>query len=430
MNINYEGSKYYLNMVKDLEEVQKILKKYDQEHLLYFFNKLDENEKNILIKQIKQTNFKRMDKLYTGSFKDDSIDSNRITPLPYFCSSKLSDAEKNKYITIGENIIKQGKVAVITLAGGQGTRLGFKGPKGCYELDLDEKKSLFEVIFDKLNTIYKKYGVYLNWYIMTSESNNKETKDFFEKKAYFGYPKEKIYFFKQDVIEILDKQGKVLLDNLYSIKKASNGNGDIFRAFKRAKLEKTLNNIEWISISGIDNIILEIIDPLLIGLTISNNSNVSAKSIKKKDLDSKDYVFVKVDNRVDIISPKNLRDEQKYSKNEDGLYNYNQMNILSHLFSKKAFLQSSKLTLPYHRAFKKNDFIDESGMKVVVKEPNSFKFEKFIFDVFKYFNNFTLLEVEENDEFAPIKAFTGNHTPETALDLYCKKYNINRKEEE
>ena len=153
MNINYEGSKYYLNMVKDLEEVQKILKKYDQEHLLYFFNKLDENEKNILIKQIKQTNFKRMDKLYTGSFKDDSIDSNRITPLPYFCSSKLSDAEKNKYITIGENIIKQGKVAVITLAGGQGTRLGFKGPKGCYELDLDEKKSLFEVIFDKLNTI-------------------------------------------------------------------------------------------------------------------------------------------------------------------------------------------------------------------------------------------------------------------------------------
>ena len=175
---------------------------------------------------------------------------------------------------------------------------------------------------------------------------------------------------------------------------------------------------------------MEIIDPLLIGLTISNNSNVSAKSIKKKDLDSKDYVFVKVDNRVDIISPKNLREEQKYSKNEDGLYNYNQMNILSHLFSKKAFLQSSKLTLPYHRAFKKNDFIDESGMKVVVKEPNSFKFEKFIFDVFKYFNNFTLLEVEENEEFAPIKAFTGSHTPETALDLYCKKYNINRKEEE
>ena len=407
-------------MVKDLEEVQKILKKYNQNHLLYFFDKLDENEKNILISQIKHTNFKRMNKLYIGSFKDDSIDSNRITPLPYFCSSKLSDKEKNKYISLND----------ATLAGGQGTRLGFKGPKGCYELDLDVKKSLFEVIFDKLNTIYKKYGVYLNWYIMTSEGNNKETKDFFEKKAYFGYPKEKIYFFKQDVIEILDKQGKILLDNLYSIKKASNGNGDIFRAFKRAKLEKTLNNIEWISISGIDNIILEIIDPLFIGLTISNNSSVSAKSIRKNDLDSKDYIFVKVDNRVDIISPKNLEDEQKYSKNEDGLYNYNQMNILSHLFSKKAFLQSARLTLPYHRAFKKNDFIDESGMKVVVKEPNSFKFEKFIFDVFKYFNNFTLLEVEENEEFAPIKAFTGSHTPETALDLYCKKYNISRKEEE
>ena len=103
------------------------------------------------------------------------------------------------------------------------------------------------------------------------------------------------------------------------------------------------------------------------------------------------------------------------------------MNILSHLFSKKAFLKLTKLKLPYHRAFKKNDYIDNTGMKVVVKEPNSFKFEKFIFDAFKYFNNFTLLEVEKNEEFAPIKSFTGKYTPETAIDLYCKKYNIEPK---
>ena len=99
-----------VSMVKDLEEVQRIIKKYNQDHLLYFFDRLDENEKKILISQIKNTNFKRMNNLYIGSFKDDSIESNRITPLPYFCSSKLSDKEKNKYISIGENIIKKRKI--------------------------------------------------------------------------------------------------------------------------------------------------------------------------------------------------------------------------------------------------------------------------------------------------------------------------------
>ena len=415
-------------MVKDYIKAQKILKKYNQEHLLYFFDKLEDDEKSILIKQILNTDFKTLNRIYTNSFKDDSIDSSRISPIKYYTKSRLSDEEKAKYISIGEGIIKENKLAVLTLAGGQGTRLGFKGPKGCYELDLNEKKSLFELICDKLKSVYNRYGVYLNWYIMTSVDNDESAKKYFEKKNYFNYPKDKIYFFKQHTIEIMDKQGRVLLDKLYSIKRASNGNGDVFRAFKRYHLENTLNNIEWISISGIDNIILEIVDPLFIGITVSDKSMASSKSISKKDLEAKDYVFAKVDNGVNIIPPNNLTVEQKYSKNDDGLYNYNQINILSHIFSKKTFLEIAKLKLPYHRAFKKNDYIDNTGMKVVVKEPNSFKFEKFIFDSFKYINNFTLLEVEENDEFAPIKAFTGDYTPETAVDLYCKKYNVTRKE--
>ena len=415
-------------MVKDLKKIQKILIKYNQEHLLYFYDSLEEKEKNFLIDQIQNTDFKALNKLYINSYKDDSVDSSRISPVEYYSKSKLSNEEKEKYISIGEKIIKEKKLAVLTLAGGQGTRLGFKGPKGCYELAFDEKKSLFELICDKLKNVHNKYGVYLNWYIMTSVDNDEFTKKYFKEKKYFGYPKEQIYFFKQNTIEIMDKEGRVLLDKLYSIKRASNGNGDVFKAFKKYQLEKTLNRIEWITISGIDNIILEIVDPLFIGLTISNNSKAASKSMRKKDLDSKDYVFAKIDNGINIIPPDFLTEEQKYSKNEEGQYNYNQINILSHIFNKNTFLEIARLKLPYHRAFKKNDFIDETGMKVVVKEPNSFKFEKFIFDAFKYINNFTLLEVEEEDEFAPIKAFTGSYTPETAMDLYCKKYHVTRKD--
>ena len=415
-------------MVKNFKRAQKILSKYNQEHLLYFFDKLNESEKNIIIEQILNTDFKTLNRIYENSFKDDTIDSFRISPIEYYTRSNLSDEEKEKYISVGESIIKESKIAVLTLAGGQGTRLGFKGPKGCYVLAFDEKKSLFELICDKLKHVFDKYGVYLNWYIMTSEDNDIETKKFFREKKYFGYPKNRIYFFKQHTIEIMDKKGKILLDKLYSIKRASNGNGDVFKAFKRYHLDNTLNNIDWISISGIDNITLEVVDPLFIGLTAQNKSMASSKSICKNDLESKDYVFAKVDNCVSIISPSNLTEEQKYSKKENGKYNYNQINILSHLFNKKTFLEIAKLKLPYHRAFRKNDFIDETGMKVVVKEPNSYKFENFIFDAFKYINNFTLLEVEEDEEFAPIKAFTGKYTPEIAMDLYCKKYNITRKD--
>ena len=262
---------------------------------------------------------------------------------------------------------------------------------------------------------------------MTSISNDAKTKEYFIENNFFNYPKDKIYFFMQDTLEIINTDGKVILDNFYTLKRASNGNGDIFHAFKRAGLQKTLSNIKYISVSGIDNIILNIVDPLLIGLTCYNKSNIASKSIAKNDIESSDWIFANVNNKVNIIDPKNLTEKMLKSKNKKGNYNYNQVNILAHIFSKEAFINATKHKLPYHRAYKKNDYINEDGIKVVVKEPNSFKFEKFIFDIFKYYKRFTLLEVERNDEFAPIKAFTGNATPETALELYLKKRNNSNK---
>lgn len=406
-----------------LKKAKALLKKYNQEHLLHFYGELPSDKKEILLNQILSTDFKNMQKYYQNSFKDDSIDSNKISPLNYISKLHLNDNQKKIYEQIGNEIISKGKLAVLTLAGGQGTRLGYKGPKGCYEIEVPPKKSLFEFLCDKLKKVYSDYGIYLNWYIMTSPCNDTETRKYFEEKNYFDYPKEKIFFFKQGVLPITDKEGKIILDKIYELKEASNGNGDVFKAFNEAHLQNTLSNIDWISISGIDNIILDIIDPLLLGLASYNKSDIASKSIAKEDINSKEYVFANVNNRPNIVEPSNLTSQMLNSKNEEGFYNYNQINILSHLFTKKAFLKASKYEIRYHRAFKKNDYINEEGMKVVPTEPNSFKFEKFIFDIFKFYKNFTLLEVQEQDEFAPIKSFTGNATPETALKLYLEKQN-------
>lgn len=406
-------------MSDSLESVIPLLKEYKQEHLIQFYDELENAEKTILIDQIKKTDFAFLRELFVNSFTDEVIDSSRITPMQCFNKDEMSREEKDKYISFGEEVIINGEVAVLTLAGGMGSRLGYKGPKGCYEIDVVPKKSLFEFICDKLKIQFQRYGVYLNWYIMTSPSNDKQTKEYFESHHYFGYPKEKVYFFIQNTMNIIDTNGNVMLDSEYTLKKDSNGNGDIFQAFMDAGLVNTLENIKWISVSGIDNILLEVIDPLLIGLAISQKSSIASKSVRKQDVDGKEWVFANVDNHPNIIDPDFLT-EDMIATNQ-----YNQINILSHLFTKEAFIESSKIQIPYHRAFKKNDFINDEGMKVVAKEPNSFKFEKFIFDVFPHFENFTLLEVEKEMEFAPIKAFTGDATPENALEMYLKKIGRN-----
>ena len=384
-----------------------------KEDLLRFYDELNDHEKTLLNNQIDNIDFDFYKKLYERSKIDEIISSDRISKLSYYSKEKMSIEEKNKYIKIGENLIRNGKVCTILLAGGMGSRLGIYGPKGTYELDLKVKKSLFEIMCDKLIKIKEKYGVYLKWFIMTSKSNNNMTIEFFKKNNYFNYPKDKIIFFTQDTLNILDLNGNMVLENKYTVKNESNGNGDIFNAFKKNNLNSYLNEIEWISIYGIDNILLDIVDPLFIGLSSFNNTDIASKSIKKNITDS-DYVFAKVDNKPCLVSSIFLDNNMKNSND------YNQVNILSHLFKKDAFIKCEDIELQYHRAFKKNKFLDKNGNLEIPDSPNSFKFEKFIFDVFPYFDDMTLLEVEKEKEFSPIKSLDGEYTPKNAIELYEK----------
>ena len=412
-------------MDTDLHSTMQILKKYNQEQLLNFYNELTNDEKQKLLSQINSIDFDMVNTLYEQSHLDKSISFNRITPIPYIEKSRLTSSQIKKYTQVGNNIIKNNELAVITLAGGQGTRLGYKGPKGSYEIDVPPRKSLFEFACDNLKEVQKTYGISINWYIMTSPSNDLATKNFFYAKDFFNYPKDKIKFFTQDVCPIIDENGKIILENLYTIKTGSNGNGDVFRAFSRAGLIKDLddNNIKWIFISGIDNILQKLADSIFLGLAVQNNYLIASKTIAKHDINDPEWVFANVDGLPSIINPNNIPNSVLQNANDSPMP-YNQKNILAHLFTTEAFKKLINENLPYHMAFKKNDFINAEGMKEVPIRPNSFKFEKFIFDAFKLFDKLLLFEVSESEEFAPIKAFTGDATPETALELYKKYHNI------
>ena len=413
-------------MVQNLEKAKDILKKYHQEHLLAFYDELNNKEKAYLLNQICSINFEQILNLYEASKIDEVLPSNLIEPLPYNIKREIPKDKFALYENIGIDAIKRGKFAVVTMAGGQGTRLGYKGPKGTFELDITPKKSLFEILCDTLKDACAKYKVVIPWYIMTSTYNDEATRKFFEEKNFFGYPKKYIKFFKQSQLPLIDINGNLILEELYKVKEASNGNGDVFSSMKSEGILKDIakKRIEWISFSGVDNVILEIVDPVFLGLTISNNKLTASKTLFKENVNDKDWIFAKRNGKPAIINSCHLTDSMKIAQDSSKKYLYRQTNILAHLFHISDINKICEVKLPYHRAFKKNTFINCEGMKQVPESPNTFKFETFIFDAFSLFDDIELLQVEVEDEFAPIKDFAGPHNPETAKELYLKKHEV------
>lgn len=186
-------------------------------------------------------------------------------------------------------------------------------------------------------------------------------------------------------------------------------------------IEKMRNDgIKWVFVSGIDNILVKVADPLFLALTVANSTEIGAKTIFKQDPYSRDWVFCKKNGRPAMLGYQRITDEITNAKAENRFL-YRDINILCHLFSIDALEKISSIDLPYHRASKKNTYINDEGMKIVPDSPNSYKYEKFIFDSFKFFDNITLLRVDENKEFAPIKDPTGVYSPDTATKLYLKE---------
>lgn len=407
---------------------KNILKIYHQQHLLNFYNEISETQKEVLLNQILNINFEEILNLYNNSIKSEDTTNIVISPLPHIEKSSLSEDEKISYTFLGENIIKNNSFAVVTMAGGQGSRLGYKGPKGTYMLNLKPiKKSLFEIMAEDIKQSNSKYKTIIPWYIMTSEENNAQTQDFFKINNYFDYPKNYIKFFTQDKLPIVDISGKLILQEPYLIKEASNGNGNVFKSMKKNNIIEDLENkgIKWISFGGIDNVLLKNFDPLFLGLIISQNLEIGSKSIFKKEPLEKTAVYCKKNGKPSILDYDDITLELSESKiSGTDTYLYREANILSHIMSINAIKKVSNIELRYHRAYKKNAFVNFEGVKQVPDKPNTFKFENFIFDAFSYFDDMLLLRVNEEEEFAPIKDFTGIYNPDTAIEKYEKFNNI------
>ncbi len=409
-----------------LEQAKKLLKENNQDKLLNMMDKMSEDKREKLAQQIIDLDFVKLNNLYEETKEKPEILEKKLEHIKYVDEYKLSEDKSNLYAGLGEEIIKNNQYAVVTMAGGQGTRLGHKGPKGTFKIDVKpEPKYLFQILAENLERANKKYGVILPWYIMTSTENNKETVEFFKNNNYFGYDESKVKFFTQGNLPLLFKDGQLVLDKDYSIKLAADGNGCIYKAMAETGIisEMREKGIKWIFIGSVDNVLLNMVDPILIGLTINQNNEIASKSIAKKDPSERVGVFCKANGVPSVIEYSELPKEMAELRDEDGELLYGEAHIMCNLFSIDALEKISKQNLPYHVANKKTNYMNENGEFIEVTEPNAYKFEAFIFDAFNYFDNISILRGKRECDFAPVKNKIGNDSPETARELYNNYWN-------
>ena len=412
------------------QEIFDLLKEYNQEHIIKYFDKLNEKKQEELIKQIQKIDLHEITELYNSTKRPIEFKESKIEALKYLDKAKLTKEQKAKFDNLGKQVVKNGEYAVVTMAGGQGTRLGHNGPKGTFKLDVYGKgKYLFEILVDNLKEANKKYGVTINWYIMTSRENNEETVLFLEKNNYFGYDKNFVKIFMQSELPIVDVNGKLMMGKDYKIKEASDGNGGTYSSLRRSGCLTDMKEkgIKWVFIGSVDNALLKMVDVTLLGMAISEGVEIASKSVVKANPHEKVGVFCKMNGHPKVIEYSELPVKMAEEIDANGELKFGESHIMCNLYTIDAIEKISKEVLIYHSALKKNSYIDIDGKEIIPQEPNSYKFESFIFDAFEFFDDIAILRGKREDDFAPVKNAEGVDSPKTAKELYEKYWNKRKK---
>ena len=334
---------------------------------------------------------------------------------------EVSDIEagKEKFLKLGLDAIRAGKVGAVLLAGGQGTRLGLDKPKGTLNIGVDRELYLFEQLFRNLMDVTEQAEAYVPMYIMTSNINHDDTVNFFEEHAYFGYPKDYVKFFVQEMVPACDYEGHVYMESDTEVAMSPNGNGGWFGSMVKAGLLEDIHarGIEWINVFAVDNCLQRIADPLFIGATIDSGCESGAKVVRKVAPDEKVGVLCTEDGRPSIAEYYEMTEEMATARKENGDLLYGFGVILNYLFSEKKLEEIADANMPIHVVEKKIPHVDAEGNPVKPEQPNGYKFETLVLDMVHMMKDCIPYEVVREREFAPIKNLHGVDSLDSAREL-------------
>ena len=426
----------------ELNELKEKYSKAKQEQVFAFYDSLSAPEKASLYKQLSSFDPEHINKITDVALnppkpKDDEKDSG-LQPLPDSATASILDSKTEdieKWYDSGLDLIAANKVAVVLMAGGQGTRLGSSAPKGCFNIGLPSEKSLFQIQAERIRQIqrlaHKKAGhggdkkVVVPWYVMTSGPTRGPTEKYFEEHDYFGLEKENVLIFEQGVLPCISNDGKILLESKGRVAVAPDGNGGIYQALITSNVmgDMRKRGIEHIHAYCVDNCLVKVADPVFIGFSASKDVDIATKVVRKRNATESVGLILLKNGRPDVVEYSEIDKETAEAKDakQSDVLKFRAANIVNHYYSFR-FLESIPEwahKLPHHVARKKIPYVNtENGETVKPEKPNGIKLEQFVFDVFPMLelNKFACMEVLREDEFSPLKNAkgTGQDDPDTS----------------
>lgn len=410
-----------MSLAPRASELREVATAHGQGHLFRWWDDLGPAERETLLAQIASLDFPRLQSLAEeliltpGAEAPTQLEPSPVIPVPR-TPETLEEARAAR--AKGEELLRAGKVAPLVVAGGQGTRLGFAGPKGAYGIGPLTGKPLFAFFAEKIRATEEHYGAPMTWYIMTSPVNDGDTRAFFETNRFFGMSPERVVFFAQGTLPALDRTGKILLSSPHELALSPDGHGGTLGALVRSgaldRMER--EGVETISYFQVDNVLVKVLDPVFIGYHAAAGAEMSSKVVRKAYPEEKVGVIGLRNGKLGVIEYSDLREEDMFARGPDGELLYWAGSIAIHLLEVGFIrrLERMGLRLPFHRADKKVPHVDGSGQRVDPEEPNGVKLESFIFDALEFAANPLTMEVERQEEFSPVKNAEGVDSPASA----------------
>lgn len=397
----------------------------NQGHVFHYWDSLDENEKRSLLEEAREVDLDELDDLIEQLIKSEKTqaesDFSKLEPAPYerlpenVASSEKWQAAKQ----VGEAAIRSGRIAAFTVAGGQGTRLGFDGPKGTYPISPVNNKTLFQLFAEKVMAARIRYECELPWYIMTSHVNHDATVAFFEAHHFFNLGATSVTFFRQGRLPAVDFDGKIFMESKSSMAMSPDGHGGALRALERsgALSEMDSKGIDYLSYFQVDNPHVQVVDPYFIGFHILSGTAMSSKMLPKAYESEKLGHFCLLGDRLEVVEYSDMPEELTAQRDSQGRLRFIAGSVAIHVvsveFIRKLTSPGSSIALPFHKATKKIVSLNAFGRRVVPEEPNGVKFEMFVFDALPFAGKPMIIETTRLGDFSPVKNAKGVDSADT-----------------
>ena len=416
-----------LNLI-DEEKIKDSFASIGQEQIFRFWDELNKTERSILLNQLG-----KIDPLECqGAWKEINLLPPPVHKLNPPSAIRSTDPLDPKLVSMhesGEEMLAKGKVAAFTVAGGQGTRLGHDGPKGTFPCTPIKKHSLFQHFAENLSFFTKRFGTCPRWFVMTSQENHIQTRQYFEKNQFFGLDKNRVTFFQQGMMPAFSMDGKILLQEKNQLVMSPNGHGGSLKALVESGSIRLMEEeeIDCISYFQVDNPMVYCMDPTFIGLHKANGSEMSSKAVKKLSSEERVGTFVQTGESLQVMEYSDIPQKISSEKQKNGSLRFGLGSIAIHILERNfvnrvaGSEKTKRQGLKYHGAHKKVCCLDDRGSRIYPNHPNAIKAETFVFDALPLASDPLLVEINREEEFGPIKNPSGSDSRASSEKLQISR---------